>query len=115
MKNYSVYLHRFPDNKYYIGLTKQNIKQRWGRDGNGYKKQPVYHAIQQFGWDNIEHKVVATNLEYHEAQELEKRLIYLCDSINNGYNAVNGGGLGVQSGAHLYIIIPRIQLRNWQI
>lgn len=94
MKKYSVYLHKFPDNKYYIGLTKQNVKRRWGCNGKGYKGQPVYCAIQQFGWDNIEHRVVAENLEYHEAQELEKRLIYLCDSINNGYNAAKGGGLG---------------------
>lgn len=93
---YVVYMHKFPNNKVYIGLTKQSIEQRWGMNGCGYKRQPVYDAIQQYGWDNIEHIIVRDNLTYLEAQELEKALIEQHDSIDNGYNTVKGGGLGGQ-------------------
>lgn len=94
MKDYSVYIHAFPDGKYYIGLTKQKPEVRWGFNGWGYHNQPVYKAIEKFGWIDIKHDVVATDLDMYEAQELEKSLIEKYDSINNGYNVSTGGGLG---------------------
>lgn len=36
--NYSIYKHTSPSGKSYIGITKQG-KKRFGKDGNGYKKQ----------------------------------------------------------------------------
>ena len=94
MNNYSVYIHIFPDGKYYVGLTRQVPEVRWGSNGWGYHNQPVFKAIEEFGWINIEHEVVATGLDKYEAQELEKILIEKYDSINNGYNHATGGGLG---------------------
>lgn len=94
MKEYSVYVHTFPDGKCYVGLTRQDPEVRWGSNGWGYHNQPVYKAIEEFGWLNIDHKVVATGLDKSEAQELEKLLIDEYDSINNGYNVSAGGGLG---------------------
>lgn len=94
--NYTVYAHKFPDNKYYIGITVQDVNKRW-QNGKGYKNQPVYEAIQHFGWDNIEHIIVRKNLSLREAQDLEKQLIFDCDSIEHGYNYDTGGGAGGNS------------------
>lgn len=90
---YSVYVHIFPNSKTYVGLTKQNVEDRWNQ-GEGYKTQPVYEAIMKFGWDNIEHIVIKDNLTKEEAQELEKSTIKEFDSINYGYNVSEGGGAG---------------------
>lgn len=60
--NYKVYMHKFPDDKVYVGLTKQTLAERWGNKGYGYHKQPLYNAIQKFGWDNIEHILIADGL-----------------------------------------------------
>ncbi len=91
-RNYSVYMHLFPDDKVYIGLTKQDPKKRWD-NGFGYREQPVFKAIQEFGWNNIEHYIIS-GLTQEEAQSKEKELIQIYDSINNGYNVSTGGGCG---------------------
>lgn len=90
---YSVYMHITPSHKYYIGITCQSVKQRW-RNGKGYKSnQPFFKAIQKYGWDNIEHKVVAEGLTYEQAAEMERSLIIEYDSTNKhkGYNVCYGG------------------------
>lgn len=87
-------MHVFPDCKVYVGLTKQRCEARWGLNGNGYKKQPVYSAIQFYGWDNIDHIIVKTNMDVVEAKQLEKQLIQKYDSINNGWNISTGGSTG---------------------
>jgi len=92
MKNYLVYSHKSPSNKYYIGITGVNPKKRWGCQGYGYKLQKkFYNAIKKYGWDNFEHKIIATDLTLDEAYKLEKELISKYDSKNNGYNADDGG------------------------
>lgn len=95
-RKYSVYYHKFPDGQYYVGLTRQNVNSRW-QNGQGYKNQQVYKEILYYGWDNIEHVVYKDNLTLNEAQELEKELIFLLDSINHGHNNDPGGGAGGQS------------------
>lgn len=91
---YTVYMHTFPNGKRYIGITHQNINRRW-RDGKGYEGQIVYKAILKYGWDNIEHKVLFTDLTQAEAEEKEKELIkeYKTDRHANGYNVEKGGGV----------------------
>ncbi len=93
-ENYCVYVHKFPNGKNYVGLTKQDVEARWGHKGWGYKKQPIYKAIEKYGWDNIQHIVLKNGLTFEEAQNLEKEKIIEFDSINNGYNVSPGGGLG---------------------
>lgn len=92
--NYSVYVHKFPNGKNYVGLTKQSVESRWGRNGSGYKQQPLYRAIEKYGWDNIQHIVLKDGLTFKEAQNLEKKKIREFNSISNGYNVSPGGGLG---------------------
>ena len=100
---YSVYVHivpkiisKYDHDKYYVGVTKLKPHRRW-RDGKGYiKNDHFYRAIQKYGWNNIEHHVIANNLTSYEAFNMEKFLIKELDSNNplNGYNKSSGGECG---------------------
>lgn len=70
------------------------MNQRWGNKGNGYKNQPVYDAILEFGWENIKHYILEENLNLVDAQILEKEYIIKYNSIEKGYNVSEGGGAG---------------------
>ena len=101
MANYKVYYHKvskeisgYDFDKYYIGIScKKNLIERWGRNGEGYKVQPFYNAIQKYGWDNIEHKILFENLTGEEAKNMEICLIQTLDSQlgHKGYNNTMGG------------------------
>ena len=92
MRDFCVYIHIFPNGKVYIGQTKQKPEDRWSK-GKGYRGQLVGRAIQKYGWSNIVHKVIKTNLSKDEANELEISLIKHYDSTNehHGYNIAFGG------------------------
>lgn len=96
---YSVYYHRnIITNQYYIGITSQNPKTRWRTKGKGYKsQQKFWNAIQEYGWDNFEHKILYQGLTAEEAGLIEKRLIIQYDSIINGYNVDIGGNITCHS------------------
>ena len=86
-KCYSVYLHRCPNSKVYIGISK-NCQLRWNH-GLGYKDNKEFFSdIQKFGWDNIEHKILLQCLTESEAKNEEAKLILAYDSENpeKGYN-----------------------------
>ena len=90
---YTVYKHTTPSNKVYIGLTKQTVSRRW-RKGEGYRKNiHFYRAIKKYGWDNIKHEILATNLSKEDAKRLEIQLIAEYNSTNPkfGYNITKGG------------------------
>ena len=92
-KNYSVYAHVFPNGKIYIGSTRQVPLYRWRR-GCGYKNCKIMSdAINQFGWDNIQHVVLMENLDNQTAMVVEKELIkkYHTQDPEFGYNTKNGG------------------------
>lgn len=93
MKNYTVYMHISPSEKVYIGITRRNPITRWGYNGNGYKGQAFENAINKYGWNNIEHKILFTNLTKKEAEEKEIQLIKQYNSTDSrfGYNVQNGG------------------------
>lgn len=90
--SYTVYCHIFPNGKKYIGITKQEVSRRW-RDGDGYKGQAVFEAIKKYGWYNIKHEILFTDLTKEEAEQKEIELIakYKTKSHENGYNIENGG------------------------
>jgi len=91
---YVVYVHKFPNNKVYVGITGNRYpKKRWSC-GNGYKTQQLmWRAIQKYGWDNIEHEIVAKNLTHEDACRLEIKLIkqYKSNNSDYGYNVSSGG------------------------
>ena len=70
-----------------------DIEKRWGIDGYNYRTQYVYRAIIKYGWGNIEHNIIKSNLTKDEACETEKYLIALYHSNNAkyGYNCTSGG------------------------
>ena len=93
MNNYLVYIHKTPSDKYYIGIT-CNGTNRWGSNGNKYKNNShFYRAIQKYGWDNIEHIIVAENLSKEDACKVEIELIakYQSNDREHGYNSSIGG------------------------
>ena len=94
------------EEKNYIGqVYNRTPKQRW-RNGNGYKPKKgdepthFYNAIQAYGWDNFNHKVLFS-IECETLEELvfwldewEKYYIEKYDSFKNGYNSTTGGSNG---------------------
>lgn len=101
MNNYKVYYHKVPkelsgheNDKYYVGITcKKYVTDRWGKKGSGYKTQIFYRAIEKYGWNNIEHKVLFEGLNAETAKLLEESLIISLKSNNSnyGYNYTIGG------------------------
>lgn len=94
MDSYIVYMHSFPNGKIYIGITCQNIKLRWRRNGNGYKTQSrMFRAIKKYGWSNIKSAIIYNGLSKEEAEKAEIELIAMHNSTNKlrGYNSNNGG------------------------
>lgn len=89
---YTVYYHKTPDGKMYIGMTKDALKKRFG-NGKLYKGMPFEKAINEFGWDNIEHGVLEYGLTKEEASEKEEYYINLYQTTNPeyGYNRATGG------------------------
>ena len=66
---WTVYMHKFPNEKVYIGITSQTAENRW-QNGKGYKTQKLmWKAIQKYGWENIEHNILHDNLEEQYAVE----------------------------------------------
>lgn len=95
MKKYKVYMHIFPNNKVYVGITTQKVNRRWN-NGKGYKNNEyMTNAIIKYGWDNITHKILYDNLSKEEAEQKEKELIkyYNADGRNCGYNILSGGNV----------------------
>lgn len=90
---YSVYIHVFPNQKVYIGITRQSVEDRWKSGRNYAKCTSVYRAIQKYGWDNIKHEVVKVVETKEEAERLEKLFIFKYGSNDPrfGYNLTSGG------------------------
>lgn len=92
-ENYTVYMHRFPNGKVYIGITRVKPEERW-RNGKGYSENRFMDfAIKKYGWDNVEHLILFSGLSKQEAEEKEIQLISDFNSTNPkfGYNIENGG------------------------
>lgn len=92
---WKVYIHTSPNNKYYIGITSQTTKRRWGFNGSEYKRNTnFYDDILKYGWNNFSHEVIAENLTRQDACCFEKKLIELLKSNTClGYN-ISEGGIG---------------------
>lgn len=98
MRKFIVYKHIFPNGKMYIGITSVKPNQRW-ESGSGYSEthqNVMYKAIKKYGWENIKHEILFTDLTEKEAKEKEIQLIkelhtYIHDPECNGYNMTTGG------------------------
>ncbi len=87
-----IYMHISPSGKKYIGQTCQKLNRRW-RNGTGYKNNPYFwRAIEKYGWDSFEHKIVFQCESLEEANRMEEWLI-ACHRSNDpeyGYNISAG-------------------------
>lgn len=93
MNNFCVYKHTTPSGKVYIGITSMNPLKRW-KNGKGYELCTAFNrAIQKYGWENIKHEIVLSDLNKETACAEEQRLICMYDSTNpeRGYNLTSGG------------------------
>ena len=93
-RTYTVYCHTNNLNgKKYFGITCQRLVKRF-QNGGGYKGcTHFYRAIQEYGWSNFSHDVIATGLSAEDAKELEIKLIAENKSYLRefGYNISRGG------------------------
>ena len=92
-KSYIVYVHTFPNQKKYVGLTCMDATRRWN-DGAGYKNnQSMYADIEKYGWENIDHEIMCNELTQKQAAQLERSMIKVLKSNNPefGYNHTAGG------------------------
>lgn len=92
-KCYTVYMHICPNNKKYIGITKQNPKYRWGHGTNYSNNKHFTNAIKKYSWENIQHKILYEHLTKKEAEQKEIELIsyYKTTEAEYGYNILKGG------------------------
>lgn len=93
MKKYIVYKHIFPNGKIYIGITNNNLNNRF-KNGKGYShSSKMTAAIQKYGWDNIKHEILCEGLSKEEAEFKEIELIakYKSNQKEFGYNTRPGG------------------------
>lgn len=90
--NYCVYKHTSPSGKVYIGITSMKPERRW-KNGEGYKTQMFYNAIQKYGFENFQHEILFSGLTKKEAEQKEVELIayYKSNQKEYGYNVDNGG------------------------
>lgn len=101
---YTLYIHIIPmevtghsNDKYYVGKTRREVCDRFGKDGIGYKHSPhFYSAIHKYGWSNIRHYIIMDYLSSNQANYFEKAIIHRLKSNTNkyGYNYTKGGDGG---------------------
>ncbi len=92
-ENWKMYIHIFPNGKYYVGTTSRSFEDRWD-EGRGYNGQRVMrNAINRYRWENIIHVKFATGLTRKEAMNMEMLLIAKLHSNDRryGYNVTAGG------------------------
>lgn len=98
-KCFVVYMHTSPNNKRYIGITRQNPpEKRWGSNGCGYNDNEHFRrAISKYSWDNFKHEILYTNLTEKEAKQKEIELIAFYDLTDpsKGFNITPGGDYNI--------------------
>lgn len=113
-KRWVVYEHVSPSNKVYVGITCQKPQKRW-KGGSGYVRKDHHqmlfeNAILKYGWDNIQHNIIATNLNREDACKLEQELIAKYKKEKRSYNITNGGdgGLGTKHTEETKLLLSKI-------
>ena len=89
-RDHKIYLYMCKVNKkVYIGRTCQTLSERAGHGGIKYKKCTYFwNAIQKYGWENFESKILENYLTAEEASKREIFWIHEYNSANKkaGYN-----------------------------
>jgi len=93
-----LYIAIFPNNKKYIGISK-NFKARKRKHKMRAKRgdtEYFYNAVRKYGWGNIKWEVADGYASWEklcklETTEIEKYNTYCYNSEHNGYNMTKGG------------------------
>ena len=90
-RTYCIYVHTFPNGKRYIGQTCVAPEIRW-REGKRYSGL-MRKAIDKYGWENIVHEILYTELDADTANRIERELIEAMNTTDpeHGYNITSGG------------------------
>lgn len=98
----TIYCLQFPNGKTYIGQT-WNFPRRMRehkRSSTLIKKYPLNHAINKYGWENIEINILNKELKTQEEMntcELYYTNIYYSRVCENGYNTKEPGSRGAHT------------------
>lgn len=108
--NYKVYVYTNKINgKKYVGQTCRTLKIRAGsKKGQGYKHCiRFYNAIQKYGIENFEAKILYDNLSLEEANKFEIKTISELKTTDSkyGYNICTGG----EGAKNLSLMVPVVQ------
>lgn len=112
---YCVYMHVNKTNgKKYIGMT-MDVKRRWRlceyKPDGKQNERPFYNALLKYGMNGFEHIILADNLSFEKACEVEIECIAKHETTNRrkGYNVAPGG-----NGGRVYKEHPRNMLGRHQ-
>lgn len=91
---YTIYKHTAPNDKSYVGVTRQkDLNRRW-QNGKGYIGCPLFNnAIQKYGWENFTHEILEDKVPIDQINNRESYWIAYYKSNNRqyGYNIESGG------------------------
>ena len=94
MNDYLVYMHENRINgKKYIGITSGDPQNRWANGRGYYRNKHFTDAIERYGWDAFDHRILYANLTKDDACRIEQKMIakYGTQDKNKGYNLTSGG------------------------
>lgn len=112
--SYTVYKHTAPNGKVYIGITAKKLNDRW-KSGKGYKQNKhFYNAVLKYGWENMAHEVLLTELTKEVAEQKEIELIaqYKSNQREYGYNNSIGGEYGSLGSRHKLSLLTRKRMSD---
>lgn len=86
-----VYVHISPSGGTYVGITSRKRLSLRFENGAGYKTCYAFNnAINKYGWDNIEHYIIAEGLTESEAKQIEIKNIVQYKELGISYNIAAG-------------------------
>lgn len=101
---YSIYKITSPSGRFYIGVTNQNVMERWRQHTVAAKTRPGRHpfraAIRKYGIENFTVETLATTEDEAEALALEVRFIQDTRANRIGYNISAGGEYDWETGVN---------------
>lgn len=90
-EGYWLYIIRIPNDMYYVGISRRRYaSQRF--HPSQYKDTVLQLFIKQFGWQNLEKKIIKDNLTKEQALYWEGVFINMYRKLGIGINKLNSGG-----------------------
>ena len=91
-----IYLFSFPNGKHYVGRTNDYEQRMTTHKYKANKKvrHEFYWAINKYGWDNIDKRIIDTSNTLEDAIAKEYEYIVKYNSIREGYNMTENTKVG---------------------